>query len=131
MATETFTRSEGFPGREYQSVLVRPFPKDEKARNDLERLKAQVKPIYHDLFFEQIRCVTRANLQLLQSNPANLTTRLAGVARQMAALEKANPDLSPDVKAKFADLLEEVPALKDEYSKLDGPKGMLRQSPGS
>jgi hypothetical protein len=118
-------------GREYQSVLVRPYPKDEKARNDLERLKAQVKPIYHDLFFEQIRCVTKANLQLLKSNPTNLTARLTGVARQMTALEKANPDLSPDVKARFAELLEEVPALKDEYSKLDGPKGLLRQNLGS
>jgi tetratricopeptide (TPR) repeat protein len=118
-------------GREYRAVLVRPYPKDDKARNDLDRLKAQVKPIYHDLFYEQIRCVTRANNQLLQSNPASLATRLAGVARQMIALEKGNPDLSPEVRGKLADLLEEVPALKTEYMKQEGPKGLLRPAPGS
>ena len=45
----------------------------------------------------------------------------------MAALEKNNPDLSAEVKAKFADLMDEVPGLKAEYQKLDGPKGLLRQ----
>jgi hypothetical protein len=121
----------GTMGREYQSVLVKPFPKDEKAKNDLERLKSQVKPIYFDLFFEQLRCVTKANLQLLKAKPGDISAKMAGVARQMAALEKNNPDLPAEVKAKFADLMDEVPALKAEYQKGDGPKGLLRQTAGA
>lgn len=120
----------GTMGREYQAVLVKPFPADEKAKNDLERLKSQVKPIFFDLFFEQLRCATKANVQLLKAKPGDLQVKLAGAARQMADLEKKNPDLPAEVKAKFAGLMDEVPALKAEYQKTDGPKGLLRQ-PGA
>ena len=118
----------GQMGREYQAILSKPLPKDEKARNDMERLRSQVKPIYFELFFEQTRCATKANLQLLKAKPAEIPAKLAGTARVMVELEKKNPDLPAEVKAKFADLMDEVPALKAEYQKLDGPKGLLRQA---
>ncbi len=81
------------------------------------RLEAQVKPKYHDLFFESMRCLTRANASLLKDNPAELQKKLGKIAESVRQLETLNPDLAPEVRDKFASLMVEYPALKAEYDR--------------
>jgi hypothetical protein len=121
----------GLIGREYFSIVTtgggKGPAKDDREKQDRERVKAQFKPIYHDLVYEQLRCVTKANQHVFKSAPEKLAPKLTGVARQMVALEKSNPDLAFEVKVKFAELMEEVPPLKAEYEKQpDNPKGLLK-----
>ena len=89
-------------------------------RDALVKLEGQVKPVYFDLFAESLRCLTAANTALLKDNPAKLTAQLGKVAAQVAQVEKTNPDLTADVKAKLAALLADSPPLKAEYDKLGG-----------
>lgn len=105
---------------EYLSVLRRPIPKDPTARAEYDRLKAQVKPLYHDIFFESTRCTCRANSSLLKGNAAELTKKFESSARSMVALENANPDMAAEVKAKFTGLLETYPELKQKYTEQQG-----------
>lgn len=96
-------------------------------KNTVTRVEANLKPVYHDLYFESIRCLVKANTQLLAKNPDKLATTIGGLAKQMVQLEKVNPDLSGDVKARFAELMDEYPALKKAYQD-QGGTAMLKPS---
>jgi hypothetical protein len=87
-------------------------------QNTITRLESQIKPTYFDLYYEQTRCVTRANYQLLKDKPDKLAGPFGTIAQQIHATESSNPDLPPEVKGKFSALREEFPALKAEYEKL-------------
>lgn len=88
-------------------------------RQTAARVEAQIKPKYHDLFFESTRCLTRANSHVLKDRPAELREKLRAIADSVRQLEAHNPDLAPEVRDKFAALMTEYPALKAEY---DGAK---------
>lgn len=90
-------------------------------QNTIGRLESQIKPVYHDLFYEQLRCVTQANTQLFKAKPEELQTKYANIAKQIHALESANPDLNADVKAKLNSLMDEYPAIRAEFTKLGAP----------
>ncbi len=102
----------------------------DELKNTAHRMESQVKPFYHDYLFESIRCLTKANIQLTKTNPAALPAKLEALAKQMVALETANPDVNDAVKTRFADLLEEYPQLKEQYLKLGG-KALLKPGPGA
>jgi hypothetical protein len=112
LLTETVPGQDGEPqanpiAQEYVRAL----------RNTVTRMEAQIKPQYHALFFESIRCLTRANTHLLRDRPNDLQRTLARIASDVRQLEASNPDLSPEVRAKFASLMEEYPQLKQEYDR--------------
>ena len=86
-------------------------------RQTAGRLEAQIKPKYHDLFFESIRCLTRANSHVLRDRPNELKEKLETIAGEVRQLETLNPDLAPEVRDKFAALMAEYPALKAEYDR--------------
>ena len=86
-------------------------------RDAVAKLDAQVKPVYFDLFAESLRCLTAANTATVK-DPAKLAAQLGKVAAQMVQVEKANPDLADEVKAKFAAVRADSPALKAQYEKL-------------
>jgi tetratricopeptide (TPR) repeat protein len=97
---------------------------DNPYRNELQavinRLESQVKPLYYDAFYESTRCLARANSSLLKSNPAKLTEQFGKIANTMKELETKNPELGSEVRAKFADLIYDYPALKKAYVDLQG-----------
>lgn len=92
----------------------------EEMRNTSKRLETTLKPLFHDLVFESLRCGVKANLSLLKANPTGLAGKLEPFAKQLVQLETGNPDMADEVKAKFAGLLDETPVLKDQYQKLNG-----------
>ena len=99
----------------------------EEMRNTSKRLETTLKPLYHDLVFESIRCGVKANVSLLKANPAGLPAKLEAFAKQIVQLESGNPDMADEVKAKFAGLLDETPPLKEAYVKLNG-KAFLKDA---
>ena len=86
-------------------------------REAVAKMDGQIKPVYFDLLAESLRCLAAAN-EATVKDKAKLSAQLAKVAGQMAAIEKANPDLPAEVRAKFAALLADRTALKAEYDKL-------------
>ena len=100
----------------------------EEMRNTIKRLETTLKPLYHALVFETFRCGVKANLSLLKADPAKVAAKLEPFAKQLVQLETGNPDMAEEVKAKFADLLAETPALKDHYQKAGG-KAFLKDAP--
>ena len=97
-------------------------------RNTSKRLETMLKPLYHDLVFESLRCGVKANVSLLKANPAGLPAKLEAFAKQLVQLETGNPDMADEVKAKFAGLLDETPVLKEVYLKNSG-KAFLKPAP--
>ena len=108
---------------EYYTTLIKKLPADAK-EEDVAKLRQQkefVKPIYFDLQSESIRCLTRAQLQVnAVANKPLFDKGIAGLAKQIADIEKKNADLHPNVKAKYQKLLDEVPQLKDAYKAAGG-----------
>jgi hypothetical protein len=94
-----------------------------KARADAEQKQADAKrqretvirPLYFDAFFEVQRCVVKGNALLLKNDPEKLGRSLDKVAESIRKVEASNPDLSDDLRAKFAGLLAEYPELKKRY----------------
>ncbi len=84
------------------------------------RLEGQLKPLYHDLFAESLRCLTAANTSLLQASPDKLTAALDRVGKSAADFEAANPDLADAVRAKMAAVLADSAPLRDAYLKAGG-----------
>ncbi len=82
--------------------------------------EVRLRPLYFEAFCESTRCLARANSSLLKSNPAKLTEQFGKIANTMKDLETKNPELSPEVRAKFADLIESYPDLKKAYVDLQG-----------
>ena len=84
------------------------------------RLESRLKPLFHDLIFESLRCGIRANVSLLKDNPAGIPAKLEPYARQIVQLETANPDMAVEVRVKFTGLLNTYPVLKEQYQAQGG-----------
>ncbi len=97
-----------------------PNPYWQELQAVITRLETQVKPLYYDAFYEYNRCLCRANSSLLKSNPAKLNEQFGKIANTLKDLETQNPDLSPDVRTKFTDLIDDYPALKKPYADAGG-----------
>lgn len=115
--------------REYGSVLSQPLPKDEDKRNEANRRREQIKPIYFKLFADSQRCLVRANAMLLKDNPDALGKRYDSIVKSIRMVETQNPDLGVDVREQYADLIDESSLLKDKY-KAAGGKMFLRDASG-
>ncbi|MFO0935794.1 MAG: hypothetical protein U0798_04655 [Gemmataceae bacterium] len=111
----TANRDWGKLGREYYSVLVQPFPMDEEKRKELALAKDRIKPIYFGIIADNQRCLIQANTMILKGKPEALEKRFDNILTTIMTIEKQNPDLSLDVREKFASLLEEAPSLKAKY----------------
>lgn len=85
----------------------------------IKRLESTVKPLFYDAFFEYNRCIARANTSMLKGKP-NLADQHRKLAEKLKELQEKNPDLSPDVQAKFTDLLEDYPELDKQYKAIGG-----------
>jgi hypothetical protein len=104
-----------------QAMRRRPLPADDPAKaNEEKKKRDQVKSLYFDLFADALQCVVHGNMDLLKDKPDQLGVRLKKVAEQMVVVETRNADLSPEVKAKFAEMLVETPYLKGLYEKAGG-----------
>lgn len=113
-------REWGKLGREYYSVLVQPLPNDAEKRNEMTRLKDQIKPIYFGLIADNQRCLVAANGMVLKDKPDLLAKRYDSIVNSILTIEKQNPELSPDVREKFAEILDTTPALKKKYTEAGG-----------
>lgn len=96
------------------------IPKDanvERVKQDREKLY----PVILDLYVEEKRCLAKANSQMLEANPTKLATQLTAFGKQIATLEKGYAKgLSPDVRQRFATLLDEYPPMKAGYKEAGG-----------
>lgn len=110
---------------EYQAYLRQPIPKDPTKAAERKRIEPQIKAMYFETFYEYLRCLTRANSSMLKDNPTKLAQSLGKLAEAVNNVDKSNPDLTPEVRALFVDLLEQYPVLKAEYIKTGG-KGFLK-----
>lgn len=110
---------------EYQAYLRQPIPADPQKAAERKRIEPQVKAMYFETFYEYLRCLTRANETMLANDPDKLKASLSKLADQIAKVEANNPDLAPEVKEKFVDLLEKYPRLRQLYIGLGG-KGFLK-----
>jgi hypothetical protein len=104
---------------DYRRAAVTP-PRDPAARPAWERDREKLIPIFLGLFCDLQRCLARANTQLV-ADEGKRAERLAGVGKQVADLETSNAkSLTTEVKAQFAALLADFPAVKDGYTKAGG-----------
>lgn len=113
-------REWGKLGREYYSVLVQPLPNDAEKRNEMTRLKDQIKPIYFGLIADNQRCLVVANGMILKDKPDILAKRYDTIVNGILTVEKQNPELASDVREKFAEILDATPALKKKYTEAGG-----------
>ncbi len=78
-------------------------------------------PVYLELLGDLRRCIARGNSQILADNPAKLAESMNRLGQQVLEIETSNPkSLTADVKAKFHDLLDDYPAIKEAYKKSGG-----------
>ncbi len=108
--------------KEYYSTLVKKLPANAK-EEDVAKLRQQkefVKPIYFDLVFESQRCLVKAQLQVNGANNPALAKGMNSLAKQIVDIEKKNPDLHENVKARYQKLLDETPPLKEAYKAAGG-----------
>lgn len=126
----TANRDWGKLGREYYSILVQPLPKEEEKKNEMIRVKDQIKPIYFGIIADNQRCLVRANRQILKDKPDALDKRWDSIAANMITVEKQNPELATDVREKFADILDEAAELKKKYLAAGGTM-FARRADGS
>ena len=108
--------------REYYGVLIKKLPAnaDKADVAKLDQQKAFAKPIYFDLIAESIRCLARAQLQVNAANAPAQKKALDGLGKQIADLEKKNPDLAENVKVKLLKLLDDVQQLREPYKAAGG-----------
>ena len=108
--------------REYYGLLIKPIKADanaaEKAR--LDQQKSLAKPIYFDLIAESIRCLAQAQLHVNAGNLPAQQKVMDNLGKKIADLEKKNPDLNDDVRAKLRKLLDDVPPLREPYKVAGG-----------
>lgn len=91
----------------------------------------ELKSAFFEAFLDVKRCHVAANTQLQKTNPTALQKTFDDVAKQFVDLEKANAgDLTPAVRAKYADLLEEMPDLKKAYEAAGGKLFLQRDGGG-
>jgi len=99
-------------------------PADKSYADELQatiaRLEGQLKPLYHDLFAESLRCLTAANTGLLKGSPDKLAVALGKVGKSAADFEAANPDLADAVRAKLTAVVADSAPLREAYLKAGG-----------
>lgn len=102
---------------DFQSEDGKPPVKRGIALNDRERLI----PIYLEILCEYRRCLLRGNSQILAGDPGKLADFMSKSAQSIITIETDNAkSLTSEVKAKYTDLLQEFPAMKEEYKKRGG-----------
>lgn len=95
-------------------------PKDANG-NVNNQLILQHKNAFFESFYDVTRCVVKANLQLLKGNPAELQKKIDDAAKKFVDQEKSNgPEIIPEVRMKYYELLQEVPELKKAYQAAGG-----------
>jgi hypothetical protein len=78
------------------------------------------KNAYFEAFFEYNRCIVKANMQLRKGSP-KLQETFDSVGKKFVDVEKtAGEDMVPEVRAKYAEFLLEVPELKKAYEAAGG-----------
>ena len=108
--------------------LETPLPKGPNGQPDNAALQRN-RNAYYDAFFDSNRCVVVANQQLLKGNP-KLQAKFDTVGKKFAEVERAaGNDLTPEVRARYADFLAEQPELKKAYEAAGG-KLFLERPPG-
>jgi hypothetical protein len=94
-------------------------PKDANGNTDNATVQ-RYKNAFFDAFFEYNRCILRANMQLRKGNP-KLQATFDDIGKKFVEIERSGgPDMYPDVKALYADLLDDVPELKKAYQEAGG-----------
>lgn len=104
----------------YVAFVSQRIPKDAdvaRVKQDREKLY----PVILDLYVDEKRCLAKANTQMLAANPKRLETQLTAFGKQIATLEKGYAKgLSPDVRQRFATLLDEFAPMKAGYKEAGG-----------
>lgn len=112
---------------EYRGELLRPEPKDEKARADMRQYKESIRPLFFDTFYEKSRCQLAAFRQVNANNPKALASGLKNIAVNMKKMEDNNgTDFSQPAHVKLADLLAANPDLKTAYQAEGGKMFLAR-----
>ena len=106
-----------------------PPPYVVQLQNTVTRLESQIKPTYHELFYESVRCITAANAQILKDKPTELNVKFASSAKQIHSLYEANPDVSAENKEKLEGLMNEYPGVRQEFVKLGEVKSVAAKGP--
>lgn len=114
--------------KEYYGALAQPLPKEEAKRDEMNRLKDQIRPIYFGIFIDNQRCLIKANTMVLK--PDAMAKKYDNFANTVINVEKQNSNLSNDIREKFADFLSEYPIIKDKYI-ASGGKAFIRNPDGS
>lgn len=109
--------------------LEKPPPKDAQG-NPNNAAVLRDRNAFYDAFFDSNRCVVLANQQLLKGNP-KLQTTWDNVGKKFAEVERAaGPDLTAEVRAKYADLLADLPELRKAYEAAGGKLFLERPAVG-
>lgn len=94
-------------------------PKDANGNPDNAAV-LRYKNAYYEAFLDVNRCVVRANQQLLKDSP-RLPQTYADVGKKLADVERAGgADLTPEVRARYAEVLRDIPELRPGYEAAGG-----------
>ena len=107
----------------FQSNLARKRletqPKGEDGKPDNAAILRN-KTAFFEAFFEYHRCIVKANMHLVKAGP-KLQKTFDDIGKKFADMERQNgPDMVPEVRAKYAEFLLEVPELKKAYEAAGG-----------
>jgi hypothetical protein len=100
--------------------LTQPPPKQANGELDNAAILRN-KNDFYDAYFDSSRCILKANLQLLASDPGKVQQRVDDTAKKFADLEKAaGADMTTAVRNRYHELIVEVPALRKSYEAAGG-----------
>ena len=95
------------------------MPKGEDSKPDNAAILRN-KTAFFEAFFEYHRCIVKANMHLVKAAP-KLQKTFDDIGKKFADMERQNgPDMVPEVRAKYAEFLLEVPELKKAYEAAGG-----------
>lgn len=78
------------------------------------------KNAFYDAFFDYNRCIAKANMSLMKGSP-KLAERLADAGKKCAGIERTSGgDITPEVRARYAEFLNEVPEVRKGYEEAGG-----------
>lgn len=103
--------------QQYEEAMAE-YQEIDKKRNDVLRLREQVKPLYFETMYESLRCLSTANDQLLADNPDRQRELMGKIAEMIRRVEDSNPDLEPETLTKFHSLRQKFPLIDEEYAKI-------------
>ena len=102
-------------GSGYLAYLRKPLSKDPDEAATQLRLRNQVQSLYHEIYYEQTRCLLRANTHLLASQPDKLEEKYQKIAEDILALEKANPEMASATQSRLGELIATYPGVESAY----------------